>query len=134
MTRLTVENIAVAVKYLQPMSSQTIVRVRTTDILDTADRLAREFPDAVHVGFGGQVSRGRLCDSLPDEVIDPEQVQVIIVEQYAPSLNAHFTRAIFEDMNPNSAVIFLATEEAMFGAWLNNHMVNVELIEETATA
>lgn len=125
--------IAAAAQHLAPMRTPTRLNLEVQynqDIGEIADKLAEIFPDAIHVGFGdGRVSRGRLSNALPDEIIDPSAPQVIIAEVYTGGGDSYqqFTRAAFEtcadfrshlidlmsvppqyEIHPNTVVIFVA--------------------------
>ena len=140
--QMTAHDIAVAANYLRPMASPTRLLVPARDITAAADALAKEFPDAVHVGFGGTVSRGRLCDSLPDEYITPDAEQTIIVELYGDTTSdsvAECLRAIFltndrniEHPNSRTAVMIVADRDlpSIIPAVLVNRCVTIEIKDD----
>lgn len=143
---MTIDQIAAATNYLCPMQTSTMLITcegRDTDygagIEILADELAERFPDAVHVGFGGRVSRGRLADSLPDEVIDPDVAQTIIVEAYEGYNGlAFFAQAVFtlDSVTPNkdTVVIILWPAHVPVASWMINRTISMEYAAEEKEA
>lgn len=137
--RMTADQIATATQYLRPMQTSTLLvtcQGRDADDGDRiqllADELAERFPDAVHVGFGGRVSRGRLADSLPDEVIDPEVAQTIIVEAYEGYRGMEeFAKVIFAmkpHLHPETAITILWPDSTPVPSWMSNRTVSGQYV------
>lgn len=129
---MSTNQIAVAAEYLRPMKTLTKLAISVRDrdtIMTAADELAERYPGAVHVGFGGMVSRGRLADVMPDEYIDDTVPQTIIAEIYHSSgAYMHFIKAVFADeaIHENTVVILIGSPSQPLPHWMVNRCVNFQ--------
>lgn len=104
-------------------------------VTDAADILHGLIPETEHVGFGGEVSRGSIVDTVfVDEYIREDDQQVIIAElhQHSNGVGALLMSLIEGQINPKSQVVFLYDDRVdlyqTLGPQIVNHGINLELV------